>query len=85
MQKCKINCILCYISLNEKVILSDFFLKDGKTEKDKALLDQIKILGQSVLDVIKDKTLKDLLSKLLVKEPEKRISWKEYFAHDFFK
>ena len=52
---------------------------------DKIILNQIKKLGQSVLDVIKDKTLKDLLSKLLVKEPEKRISWKEYFDHDFFK
>ena len=49
MQKCKINCILCYISLNEKVILSDFFLKDGKTEKDKALLDQIKISNKAYI------------------------------------
>ena len=34
--------------------------------------------------MIKDEKLKDLLSKLLVKDPEKRISWEEYFEHDFF-
>ena len=51
---------------------------------DNVILKQIDKLGQSVLDVIKDAKLKDLLSKLLVKEPEKRISWEEYFKHDFF-
>ena len=52
---------------------------------DNNILEQINKLGQSVLNVIKDDKLKDLLSKLLVKEPEKRISWEEYFEHDFFK
>ena len=52
---------------------------------DNVILNQIDKLGQSVLNVIKDKKLKDLLSKLLVKEPENRISWEEYFEHDFFK
>ncbi len=56
---------------------------DGKF--DKIILKQINELGQSVLDVIEDKTLKDLLSKLLVKNPNNRISWKEYFEHKFFK
>ena len=51
---------------------------------DNEILNQIEKLGQSVLNVIKDAKLKDLLSKLLVKEPEKRISWEEYFKHDFF-
>jgi len=46
---------------------------------------RINKLDQSVLDVIKDKKLKDLLSKLLVKDPENRISWEEYFEHNFFK
>ena len=52
---------------------------------DNIILNKIDKLGQSVLDVIEDAKLKDLLSKLLVKEPENRISWKEYFEHDFFK
>ena len=51
---------------------------------EKAILNQIDKLGQKVLDVIKDDNLKDLLSKLLVKEPKKRISWEEYFKHKFF-
>ena len=51
---------------------------------DNEILNQIDKLGQSILNVIKDAKLKDLLSKLLVKEPEKRISWEEYFKHDFF-
>jgi len=49
------------------------------------ILKQINKLGQSVLNVIEDEKLKDLLSKLLVKNPEQRLSWKEYFEHDFFK
>ena len=50
------------------------------------ILKEIKTKKQSVLDIIpkKDALLKDLLSKLLVEDPEKRISWEEYFAHPFF-
>ena len=32
-----------------------------------------------------DKLLDDLLNKLLILDPEKRITWKEYFYHPFFK
>ena len=52
---------------------------------DNQILNQINKLGQKVLNAIKDEKLKDLLSKLLVKNPEERMSWKEYFEHDFFK
>ena len=50
------------------------------------ILKEIREKKQSVLDIIpkKDALLKDLLSKLLVENPEKRISWEEYFAHPFF-
>ena len=49
------------------------------------ILKEIKEKKQSVLDIIpeEDALLKDLLSKLLVEDPEKRISWEEYFAHPF--
>ena len=48
--------------------------------------EDIKKKGQSILDFIpvKDKLLKDLLSKILVENPEERISWEEYFNHPFF-
>ena len=53
---------------------------------NKAILNQIKKKGLSVLDVIEDNDylLKDLLSKLLQKEPDKRISWEDYYKHPFF-
>ena len=54
----------------------------GRSEN--LLLQNIDKLGQSVLNNIDDAKLKDLLSKLLVKDPSKRISWKEYFEHEFF-
>ena len=54
-------------------------------EFDNIILNQIEDLGLSILDKIKNEKLKDLLSKLLVEDPEKRISWEEYFEHDFFK
>ena len=51
---------------------------------DNLILKEINKLGHKVLDVIKDDELKDLLSKLLVRDP-KKMSWEEYFKHDFFK
>ena len=53
---------------------------------NKAILNQIKRKGLSVLDAIEDNDylLKDLLSKLLQKEPDKRISWEDYYKHPFF-
>ena len=56
---------------------------NGNFERN--ILDQIDKLGQTVLNVIKEDKLKNLLSKLLVSDPNKRISWEEYFKHDFFK
>ena len=51
---------------------------------EKGILNQINKKGKTVLNVIEDKQLKDLLSKLLKKNPKKRISWEEYFNHPFF-
>ena len=53
---------------------------------NKAILNQIEEKGISVLNAIEDNDmlLKDLLSKLLQKEPNKRISWEDYYKHPFF-
>ena len=52
---------------------------------DKAILNEINNKGLSILDAIdeKDKILKDLLTQLLQKDPEKRISWENYYKHPF--
>ena len=51
-----------------------------------AILKDIEDKEQTILDIIRpeDRILKDLLSKLLVVKPEKRISWEQYFKHPFF-
>ena len=54
---------------------------------DKEILNDIEKKGLTVLNIIdnKEKYLKDLLSRLLVRDPVKRISWENYFNHQFFK
>ena len=34
---------------------------------------------------LSDNDLKDLVTKLIVIKPEKRMNWEEYFSHNFFK
>jgi serine/threonine protein kinase len=51
---------------------------------EKGILNLIDKHKQTILNVIKDEKLKNLLSKLLVKNPEERMSWDEYFKHPFF-
>ena len=72
------------------IILYELCFKEapfkGKTEF--SVLKQINSIGNNILKK-KDKTtgdekLDDLINKLLEKEPEKRISWNEYFKHPFF-
>ena len=80
------KCDLWSLGVNIYLLYSKQFpYKGGLAEKD--ILIEIEQKGQSVLNFIpeKDKILKDLLSKLLVQDPEKRISWEEYFNHPFFK
>jgi len=58
-----------------------------KGNVERAILKEIKNKGLSILNIIDDneKDLKDLLSRLLVSDPNKRISWDDYFNHQFFK
>ncbi len=41
--------------------------------------------GEYTLPEIKVKRMEDLIKKLLIVDPDQRISWKDYFDHDYFK
>ena len=49
-----------------------------------ALLNRIKTMKQKHFKKTKDSKLDDLIGKLLIADPSKRLSWKEYFKHPFF-
>ena len=55
----------------------------GATEK--AILSNINNFGKKLLRETENEDLNDLISKLLEKDPLKRISWEDYFNHPFFK
>ena len=57
-----------------------YFLRFNEIPFDNELYQNYKILPDP-----QDPLLKDLINKLLIKEPNKRISWDEYFNHEFFK
>ena len=42
-------------------------------------------IDKGIKNNIQNENLKDLVNKLLNKDPTKRITWKEYFEHKFFK
>jgi serine/threonine protein kinase len=50
-----------------------------------AILNQIKKIGKKALTESGNKCFDDLIQKLLEENPKKRISWEDYFDHDFFK
>ena len=56
-----------------------------KGESSIALSKKIKNLGQKHFKQSDDPKLDDLIRKLLVANPSKRLNWKEYFEHPFFK
>ena len=56
-----------------------------KSKNKKELLNEIKNNGQNQLEKTNNSKLNDLMSKLLVEDPSKRITWEEYFNHPFFK
>jgi surface protein len=55
----------------------------GKTEI--AITNKINLLQKKGIGDTKDELLNDLLLQLLEKDPTKRIKWKDYFEHPFFK
>ena len=55
---------------------------NGNTER--AVLNQINNLKQNIIMKTNDSNLDDLILRLLEINPNKRISWGEYFSHNFF-
>ena len=49
-----------------------------------SLLNDIIIYGRRKIKRTNEEKLDDLISKLLVYDPKKRITWEEYFNHPFF-
>ena len=60
---------------------------DGDSEEE--ILEQINHIDEKIEEKVEgleqDETLVNLIRKLLIKEPEKRLTWKEYFNHPFFR
>jgi len=50
-----------------------------------AIYNQIKELGKKLIKKTKNEKLDNLINSLLIREPEKRINYEDYFNHPFFK
>ena len=77
------KCDLWSLGVNIYKLKTKTFPYKGKVDID--IINQINKIGLKVENNIHDSQLKNLLSRLLVVNPEKRISWDEYFKHEFFK
>ena len=76
------KCDLWSLGVNIYKLKTKEFPYKGKIDNE--ILDQIRQKGQTVLNKIHDESLRNLLSRLLVENPQERISWDEYFEHEFF-
>jgi surface protein len=69
------------------IIIYQLYFKEypykGKTQV--AIYNQIKQLGKKILKKTKNEKLDNLIDSLLIREPEKRINYEDYFNHPFFK
>jgi serine/threonine protein kinase len=69
------------------IIIYQLFFKEypykGGTQV--AIYKQIEELGKKVLKTTKNEKLDNLINSLLIRDPEKRINYEEYFKHPFFK
>ena len=66
------------------IIYQLFFKEYPYTGGPVAIYNQIKTYGKNRLKKTKDENLDNLIASLLIKEPEKRINYEEYFNHPFF-
>ena len=83
-QKYNDKCDLWSLGVNIYKLKTKEFPYKSKGNIDSEILEQIHLKGKTVLDKIPDEKLKNLLSRLLEENPQDRISWDEYFEHEFF-
>ena len=76
------KCDLWSLGVNIYKLKTKDFPYKGKGDND--ILKQINEKSQTVLNDIPDGEFKNLLSRLLVENPQERMSWDEYFEHEFF-
>ena len=68
------------------IIIYQLFFKDYPFKGTPvAIHSQIEKLGNKFIKKTKNEKLDNLIESLLIKEPEKRINFEEYFNHPFFK
>ena len=69
------------------IIIYQLFFKEYpyKGSTPVQIHDQIKEFGTSKLNKTNNENLDNLINLLLIKEPEKRINYEDYFNHPFFK
>ena len=69
------------------IIIYQLYFKEYpyKGETQVAIYNQIKKFGKKILKKTKNEKLDNLIDSLLIREPEKRINYEEYFNHPFFK
>ena len=48
------------------------------------ILEQIQNFGQQSFEKTDNSDLDDLIQKILIEDPQKRLTWDQYFAHSFF-
>ena len=68
------------------IIIYKLFFKEFpfKGENNLAILNFIKKIGCKILKSTNNQELDDLIRNLLQEDPEKRLSWEDYFNHSFF-
>ena len=68
------------------IIIYQLYFKElpYKSLTEFGLIKEIEKNGQTLLKKTNDKSLDNLISRLLVSDPKKRITWEEYFNHPFF-
>ena len=66
------------------IIYRLYFIKyPYNNENEYGIINLINNYGHKILKETENEELNDLIKKLLIKEPKKRMSWKEYFNYSF--